>query len=205
LHKPRHRLRRRVAVLTLVAVATAGGATAVAVSNGRRANPLDKIPAQRLPPAKRAALAQAAAAATRPSSSGEPVPPSPRTIVATRNEGINFDAHDGPFASEGFHVQDVYQGPLNGTWYLVFAGQADPEGKPAGTLRIYSGPVDLADGPPVNSVGDFSQAGTADLKIIDVNQATLSLVDPTTDQTFYFDLATREFTGGGSAPTATGQ
>lgn len=67
-----------------------------------------------------------------------------------------------PFGQEGFRVTDQYQGPFNGQWISIYAGeeygysQGVPTGTEAGAIRVYRGPIDpSSSSESITYVGEF--------------------------------------------------
>lgn len=78
-----------------------------------------------LPPAKATLLAQgdATLAAARAKNAGQPKKLYPTPVaMPTETFVAGIDYYDGQAKVTNFRVQDMYQGPVNGTWEYVYTG-----------------------------------------------------------------------------------
>jgi hypothetical protein len=111
----------------------------------------------------------------------------------TRSAGI-VDMHQGPFSAASFDVQNVYQGPANGTWLLVYSGATINPNTGAvatGALNIYAEPQV---GGLMTFVGVFqAPAGTPALTITAASGERLTLRTSHGNE-LTFNLAPGKFT-----------
>lgn len=146
-----------------------------------------------LPPAKATILARSQQALA----TAQAAPRAPKTTTgisptaaptATLTAGIT-DESQGPFSNSDFSIYDVYRGPVNGRWVVIYAGTSwinfPKDG--LGALRVYT-----IDG---GFTGTFDAPdGSGDLNITGVSGTMLQITsDKGTHLTF--DMATDTWSG----------
>ena len=104
--------------------------------------------------------------------------------------------HEGPFPACQLLVSDFWQGPVNGQWYLVYAGSASASivtcDHSRGALAIYSEQVGRYGDGPITNIGMFTApSGVTSLTITAVTGHTMTLQTPTGAITF--DLSSNRF------------
>lgn len=104
---------------------------------------------------------------------------------AKRVAGIDRTMREGPFSPAVFTVRDMYQGPVNGGWTLVYAGEETQSG--TGALTVYSWP--RVNG-PVTAAGTFAAPGAAGPVEITAVRGALLTVQTARGSTLTFNLAT---------------
>lgn len=175
-----------------------GGLAIVLVAGGAGAGLAASSGTRQLPPPKQHLLdLQAAARAHAPHVAKTNHGPPPQAKPPPRVPGIvNTGINAGPFSPAEFKVRNMWNGPIRGLWYLVYAGaQLNPDtgAVVAGGIRIYALPIDPnASDQSLTFVGSWAAPTTQSLRISKAAASTLTL---TTDsgQTFTFDLSKKTF------------
>jgi hypothetical protein len=179
--------RIHVGILT-TALVVAGSAAAYAAAAGGSGNPIpggpnppaDKQAIQQLYQARQAAAAgkntladknAAAAQATAMQQAASQDPVSPPTGI--------LDTHEGPFPSSDFVIRNEWQGPVDGNWVAVYAGeilngQDRPSGQPGLRVYVYKGTWDGA--PLSNAYYRVAGAAGGSAKIVGESNDLLTVV-----------------------------
>jgi hypothetical protein len=125
-------------------------------------------------PDKKAGAAQAAAAAAA------------APVTDAHTAGINDEMHQGPFGSADFVVSNFYEGPVGGSWYLVYAGTTKSG---QGGLRVMSEtPAGV-----ITLVGDYVlPKGMTSVRVTQFAGTVLTVQD-VQGAMATFDLATKVF------------
>ncbi len=109
-----------------------------------------------------------------------------------RSAGIT-NIHEGPFSAASFEVRDMYQGPVDGTWVLAYAGATS---NPA-TAKITGGALSLYAEPeiggPMTALGTFAApAGTGPLTVTAASGGLL-ILRTSQGQQLTFSLVTHQY------------
>ena len=150
--------------------------------------------APQLPPAKATLLAKgdATLAAARTKNAGHPkqLYPTPVAVpTETFTAGIVY--YDGQAKVTNFRVQDMYRGPVNGTWEFVYTG-SDTANVAAGVGAVRVLTFSNADGYQLVGIFDAPDNST----YIGITGITGNVLRIKSDKTasFGFDLTTNTFT-----------
>lgn len=126
----------------------------------------------------------------------KPTDPQPPTAqpAPTLQAGIS-NLPQGPFLSSYFAVRNSWQGPVDGTWVLAYAGDrpGTDGAADAGGMVLYTKTANQQGGFDMHPLGMFlAPAGTTSLTIIKQQGTLLSLTSETGKQ-LTFNLVTRQF------------
>jgi hypothetical protein len=109
------------------------------------------------------------------------------SVPAARQAGIS-DLRQAPFGQADFAVQNSYSGPVNGRWYVAYAGTLGSSGE--GGVRVLS--ADATQNTDITDLGTFSVPGTTSLEVTGYSGDSITLV-ANTGATFTFNLDTLSF------------